>query len=275
MSEPLLALENTTLRLGARTLWKDLNLVVQPGEFIAVLGPNGAGKTSLLRGLLGLHEFASGKVSVQGKPPRRGNSDIGYIPQQKTFDRNLPIRGRDLVRLGLNGHRFGFARSSRHDLKRVNEVIHQVGASRYADKPLGVLSGGEQQRLRIAQSLLGKPRLLFCDEPLSSLDLQSQRSISELIDTYRKQNDAAVLFVTHDINPVLDMVDRVLYLVNGKWAIGTPEEVLTTELLSRLYGTPVDVLRVRGRIVVVNANDTPEQNGHHHVPSVHSGGGTV
>jgi zinc/manganese transport system ATP-binding protein len=275
MSEPLLSLENTTLRLGGRTLWKDLDLAVQPGEFIAILGPNGAGKTSLLRGLLGLHEFAKGDVAVQGKPPRRGNSDIGYIPQQKTFDRDLPIRGRDLVKLGLIGHRFGFVRSSKQGLQRVNEVIHEVGASRYADKPLGLLSGGEQQRLRIAQSLLGKPRLLFCDEPLSSLDLQSQRSISELIDAYRKQNNAAVLFVTHDINPVLDMVDRVLYLVNGKWAIGTPEEVLTTELLSRLYETPVDVLKVRGRIVVVNASDAPEQSGHHHVPSSHGSGGTV
>jgi zinc/manganese transport system ATP-binding protein len=273
MAEPLISLENTTLRLGGRTLWKDLDLAVQPGEFIAILGPNGAGKTSLLRGLLGLHEFAKGEVAVQGKPPRRGNSDIGYIPQQKTFDRDLPIRGRDLVKLGLNGHRFGFVRSSKQGLRRVNEVIREVGASRYADKPLGLLSGGEQQRLRIAQSLLGKPRLLFCDEPLSSLDLQSQRSVSELIDAYRKQNNAAVLFVTHDINPVLDMVDRVLYLVNGKWAIGTPEEVLTTELLSRLYETPVDVLKVRGRIVVVNASDAPELNGHHHVPSSHGSGG--
>lgn len=276
MSEPLISLENTTLRLGERTLWKELNLTVQPGEFIAILGPNGAGKTSLLRGLLGLHEFSGGSVLVQGKPPRRGNDAIGYIPQQKTFDRGLPIRGIDLVKLGLNGQRFGFMRSRPGDMKRVREVIREVGASRYAHKSIGLLSGGEQQRLRIAQSLLGKPQLLFCDEPLSSLDMQSQQSVSELIHTYRKQNNAAVLFVTHDINPILGMVDRVLYLVNGKWAIGTPEEVLTTELLSRLYGTPVDVLKVRGRIIVVNANDSAGLNGHHHIPSVHSSeGGTI
>jgi zinc/manganese transport system ATP-binding protein len=275
MPEPLLSLENTTLRLGERTLWRSLNLTIQPGEFIAILGPNGAGKTSLLKALLGLHEFSAGKAQIQGRPPRRGDDAIGYVPQQKTFDKDLPIRGIDLVKLGLNGHRFGFMRSKPGDMKRVREVIREVGASHYANKSIGLLSGGEQQRLRIAQSLLGKPRLLFCDEPLSSLDLQSQQLISELIDNYRKQNDAAVLFVTHDINPVLNMVDRVLYLANGKWAIGTPEEILTTEVLSKLYGTSVDVLKVRGRIVVVNASDTPELNGHHHVPSTHSGGGAV
>lgn len=272
MSESLISLQNATLRLGERTLWKGLDLTVKPGEFIAVLGPNGSGKTSLLRALLGLHEFSGGSATVEGKKPRKGNGSIGYIPQQKTFDRELPIRGRDLVMLGLNGHRLGFARRNKQDLRRVDEVIREVGASRYADTPIGLLSGGEQQRLRIAQSLLGRPKLLFCDEPLSSLDLKSQQSISSLIDTYRKQNGAAVLFVTHDINPVLDMVDKVLYLVNGKWVLGTPEKVLTTETLTKLYGAPVDVLKVRGRIVVVSASDTLEASGHHHIASVHAGG---
>ena len=272
MSESLITLENSTLRLGGRTLWKGLDLTIKPGEFIAILGPNGAGKTSLLRALLGLHEFSGGSALIEGRKPRKGNGAVGYIPQQKTFDRELPIRGRDLVMLGLNGHRLGFARRSKQDLRRVDEVIREVGASRYANTPIGLLSGGEQQRLRIAQSLLGKPRLLFCDEPLSSLDLKSQQSISSLIDRYRKQNSAAVLFVTHDINPVLDMVDKVLYLVNGKWVLGTPEEVLTTEVLSRLYGTTVDVLKVRGRIVVVSASDALEASGHHHISSAHAGG---
>jgi len=268
----LLKLEKTSLRLGGRTLWEGLDLSVKPGEFIAILGPNGAGKTSLLRGLLGLHEFSGGKVLIEGKKPQKGSENIGYIPQQKTFDRDVAIRGRDLVKLGLSGHRFGFFRSSRADLRQIDDAIREVGATHYADEPIGLLSGGEQQRLRIAQSLLGKPRLLFCDEPLSSLDMKSQQSISALIDTYRKENDAAVLFVTHDINPILSMVDRVLYLVNGKWAIGTPDEVLTTERLSELYEAPVDVLRVRGRIIVVNASDSLDQNGHHYIAATHSGG---
>jgi zinc/manganese transport system ATP-binding protein len=271
MSKALLKLEKVSLRLGARTLWEDLDISVKPGEFIAILGPNGAGKTSLLRGLLGLHEFSGGTAMIDGKKPQKGSEKIGYIPQQKTFDRDIAIRGRDLVKLGLSGHKFGFFRSNKAGLKQVEEVIADVDATRYADEPLGLLSGGEQQRLRIAQSLLGRPRLLFCDEPLSSLDMKSQQSISALIGDYRKKNDAAVLFVTHDINPILSMVDRVLYLVNGKWAIGAPDEVLTTERLSDLYGTPVDVLRVRGRIVVVNASDPLDENGHHHI-AAHSGG---
>ncbi|MDN5274982.1 MAG: metal transporter ATP-binding protein [Candidatus Saccharibacteria bacterium] len=267
-SKPLLSLKDTALQFGERTLWKELNLTVNEGEFIAILGPNGTGKTSLLRGLLGLQQFTEGTVSIRGTLPHRGNSDIGYIPQQKTFDKDLSIRGRDLVKLGLDGHRFGAVRRNKNVMKRVDEAIEEVGATRYADSPIGLLSGGEQQRLRIAQSLLSKPSLLLCDEPLSSLDLKSQQSISTLIDSYRKQFNTTVLFVTHDINPVLDIVDRVLYLVNGKWAIGTPEEILTTASLTQLYGTPVDVLRIRGRIIVVNASDNPGLSGHHHIPAI-------
>jgi zinc/manganese transport system ATP-binding protein len=267
-SQPLISITNSTFELDGRTLWRDLNFVVQPGEFVAVLGPNGSGKTTLLRGLLGLHDFKKGTVSVQGKPPRRGSGGIGYIPQQKTFDRDAPIRGRDLVALGLDGHKLGFRLGGNSQAYLIDEAIHEVGASDYADQPIGLLSGGEQQRLRIAQSLLSQPSLLFCDEPLSSLDLKSQQSVSKLINGYRKKTNAAVLFVTHDINPVLEMVDKVLYLANGKWAVGTPGEVLTTESLSKLYGTPVDVVKVRGRIVVVSGEGSGA-SGHHHIHAIH------
>lgn len=267
-SESLIDIQRSTLRLDGRTLWKDLDLAVKPGEFIAILGPNGAGKTTLLRMLLGLQQPAKGTMKILGEQPRRGGGGVGYIPQQKTFDRDAPIRGRDLVALGHNGHKLGFRFGSKKAGRLVDEAIREAGASDYADQPIGLLSGGEQQRLRIAQSLLSKPKLLFCDEPLSSLDLKSQQSVSQLIDGYRKKTGAAVLFVTHDINPVLDMVDRVLYLANGKWAIGTPDEVLTTESLSKLYGTPVDVVKVRGRILVVNAGEAV----HHHVHAAHKGG---
>jgi zinc/manganese transport system ATP-binding protein len=260
-TSPAISLENAALSFGKRTLWKDLDLTIKPGEFLAILGPNGTGKTSLLKVLLGLNKLAAGTIKILDEPPHRGNSEIGYIPQQKTFDKDLPIRGRDLVHFGFDGHRFGFVRHDKNAWARVDEVIKEVGAAKYADSPIGLLSGGEQQRLRIAQALLGKPSLLLCDEPLLSLDLKSQQAVSELIDSYRKRYNTAVLFVTHDINPVLSMVDRVLYLVGGKWAIGTPDEVLTTERLSELYGTPVDVLRVRDHIIVVNTND----NGHHHI----------
>jgi zinc/manganese transport system ATP-binding protein len=266
---PTISLHGAALRFGERTLWGDLSLDVAAGEFLAVLGPNGSGKTSLLKVLLGLQDLSAGTVEVCGRTPRRGSSLVGYIPQQKSFDRDLPLRGRDLVRLGLDGHRWGMG-WPRHDGRRqVAQAIAAVGAARYADSPIGMLSGGEQQRLRIAQALLGDPRVLLCDEPLLSLDLQHQQAVSSLIDARRRQADTSVVFVSHEVNPILPMVDRVLYLVGGRWAVGTPGEVMTGERLSDLYGTEVDVLRVRGRIVVVGASDAAhaEHGGHHHHPA--------
>jgi zinc/manganese transport system ATP-binding protein len=251
-----ISLRHATLRLGGRTLWDGLSLDVAAGEFLAVLGPNGSGKTSLLRVLLGLQHLSAGSVEVCGSTPRRGSSIVGYIPQQRSFDRDLPLRGQDLVRLGLDGHRWGVGLPARGDRRRrVADVIGAVGAAGYAGSPLGILSGGEQQRLRIAQALLGDPRVLLCDEPLLSLDLQHQQAVSGLIDARRRGADTSVVFVSHEVNPILSMVDRVLYLVGGRWAVGTPDEIMTSERLSALYGTDIDVLRVRGRIVVVGASD--------------------
>lgn len=266
-AEPTVCLRGATLRFGERELWGGLDLDVAPGEFVAVLGPNGSGKTSLLKVLLGLNRLSTGTVQVCGRRPRRGSDVVGYVPQQKAFDRDVPLRGRDLVRLGLDGHRWGTGLPSRAKRRLVDHAIADVGAAGYADAPLGLLSGGEQQRLRIAQALLGDPKVLLCDEPLLSLDLHHQQVTSELIDRRRRMSGTSVLFVTHEINPVLPMVDRVLYLVGSRWAIGTPEEVLTSERLSGLYGTDIDVLRVRGRIVVVGAPDAAHgDGGHHHHP---------
>ena len=251
-----------TLRFGDRTLWSDLDLVVPAGEFLAVLGPNGAGKTSLLQVLLGLEPLTSGTVSVCGRPPRTGDPSIGYVPQQKAFDRDMPIRGRDFVALGVDGHRFGWHRRGEAGEDRIRRAIDAVGASAFLDAPLGQLSGGEQQRLRIAQALVGDPQLLLCDEPLLSLDLQHQRAVSGLIDLRRQRSGTAVIFVTHEVNPILDVVDRVLYFVHGRWAIGTPDEVITSERLSDLYETDVEVIRSRGRLIIVGVPDTPE--GAHH-----------
>jgi zinc/manganese transport system ATP-binding protein len=254
------------MRFGARVLFEQLDLDLEAGEFLAVLGPNGAGKTTLLRMLLGLTPPTSGVVEIDGRPPRRGSHDVGYVPQQRAFDRDLPIRGRDLVRFGLDGHRRGLPFSSASTRERVDTAIRSVGAESYADAAIGRLSGGEQQRLRIAQALIGDPQVLLCDEPLLSLDLAHQQAVSELIDARRRATGTAVVFVTHEINPILPYVDRVLYLVGGRWAVGTPAEVLTTEGLTDLYGTEVDVLTVRGRIIVVGSEDTAltELGGHHH-----------
>jgi zinc/manganese transport system ATP-binding protein len=214
--------------------------------------------------LLVLQPLSSGTVTVCGAMPRRGSPLVGYVPQQRAFDRDLPLRGRDLVRLGLDGHRFGPGWPSRSRRQQVQDVIAEVGAAAYADAPVGLLSGGEQQRLRIGQAVLGNPRLLLCDEPLLSLDLAHQQAVSALIDSRRLASNSSVIFVTHEVNPVLPLVDRVLYLVGGRWAVGTPDEVMTSERLSTLYGTQVDVLRVRGRIVVVGAPEDTHADRHRH-----------
>ncbi|MGV9610693.1 metal ABC transporter ATP-binding protein [Nocardia xishanensis] len=255
-------LDDARLSFGDRTLWQGLDLEVAPGEFIAVLGPNGSGKTSLLKVLLGQLALGSGRAFVAGSPARAGNPDIGYIPQQKTIDAGVQLRGVDLVGLGVDGHRWGLGLRGRAERRRkVDAAIAAVGAEKFANAPLESMSGGEQQRLRVAQALVGDPKVLLCDEPLLSLDLANQRLVAELIDRRRRSHDTAVLFVTHEINPILPLVDRVLYLVDGKFRIGAPDEVMTSEVLSELYRTEVDVLRVRGRLVVVGTGDTMDALG--------------
>ncbi|ANS25507.1 metal ABC transporter ATP-binding protein [Rhodococcus opacus] len=253
---PALELTGARLSFGERTLWQNLDLTVEPGEFVAVLGPNGSGKTSLLKVLLGQLALSSGTARIAGSPARKGNSHVGYIPQQKSLDDGLPLRGRDLVGLGVDGHQWGtgiLRRGRRRAI--VDAAVAEVGAQNYADAPIGSMSGGEQQRLRIAQALVGNPQILLCDEPLLSLDLANQNLVSGLIDRRRRTHDTAVLFVTHEINPILPLVDRVLYLVDGQFRIGKPEEVMTSEVLSELYRTDVEVLHVRGRLVVIGTGD--------------------
>jgi zinc/manganese transport system ATP-binding protein len=261
VTTPAVRVDRVGLRFGARALWEGLSFELGAGEFLAVLGPNGTGKTSLVRMIMGLLRPSAGVVEVNGQAPARARAGIGYIPQHRAFDPGLPLRGRDLVRLGLDGQRWGIGRARRQAEARVAGALQEVGAAAYADRPVGRLSGGEQQRLRIAQALVSDPSLLLADEPLLSLDLASQRMVTSLLDARRRSSGTPVVFVTHDINPVLAMVDRVLYLAPGDWAIGPAREVLTSETLSSLYRTPVDVLELRGRIVVVG---TPDDHGAHH-----------
>jgi zinc/manganese transport system ATP-binding protein len=262
----VVSVDALALRFGDRTLWEGLSFDLQQGEFLAVLGPNGTGKTSLIRILLGLLEPSEGRVLVNGRAPAEGRQHVGYVPQQRAFDRDLALRARDLVRLGLDGHRWGIGRLDADGRARTERALASVGASDYANAPVGRLSGGEQQRLRIAQALVADPTLLLADEPLLSLDLAYQHTITGLLDDRRRSAGTPVLFVTHDINPVLEMVDKVLYLAPGSWAIGAPDEVLTSETLTKLYGTDVDVLRVRGRVVVVG---TPDDQHVHHLDHEH------
>ncbi|MEU3984491.1 ATP-binding cassette domain-containing protein [Streptomyces sp. NPDC026672] len=259
----VIGMRGASLSYGARTLWKDLDLDVRPGEFLAVLGPNGSGKSSLVRILLGRQSLSAGTLSVLGRAPRDAARHIGYIPQQAETSAQALLRARDLVRFGIDGHRFAPRLRTTAVRGRVDEILEAVGASAYADVPLGMLSGGERQRVRIGQALATDPRILLCDEPLVSLDLYHQRAVTELIDARRRSHGTAVVFVTHEINPVLGLVDRVLYLAPGGHRVGAPDEVLTSASLSRLYDAQVDVVRVRGRVVVVGVPDDPSTPPHH------------
>lgn len=261
---PVLEVRGAALHRGDRELWSGLDLTVEPGEFIAVLGPSGSGKTTLLRSILGLQPLSTGEIRVAGEPVRKGNRRIGYVPQQRSLAPDTSMRARDLVALGVQGSRFGFPVPHRGDRAKVDGLLQAVGASHFADRRVGLLSGGEQQRLRVGQALADEPSLLLCDEPLSNLDLANQVAVTDIIDRQRRERDAAVLFVTHDINPILGRVDRILYIAGGRFLLGTPDEVLQTRVLTDLYGTPVFVLRAGDRLVVVGVPDAEPHHDHDH-----------
>ncbi len=251
----VLNVRTASVSFGERSIWNNLDLAVAPGEFIAVIGANGSGKTVLLKAILGQLQLSNGAIELLGEKVPHGSRQIGYIPQHRQADSGLPLRARDLLRMGLDGHRFGVPFPSRATAHRVSEMLAAVGAEGLANTPIGQLSGGQLQRIRVAQAVIDNPKLILADEPLSALDLKQQSLVAELIDSQRQLNGAAVLFVTHDVNPVLDYIDRVLYLANGQFRIGTPDEVLRSDVLSTLYGRSVDVVRNQGRIAVLGSSD--------------------
>lgn len=258
-TQPVLELRGATLAHGDRVLWHDLDLQMRPGEFIAVLGGNGSGKSSLLKTIIGQQALTAGSVMVAGKPvggAARGSRAVGYVPQRISLDPAAALRVRDLVRLGVDGHRLGPGIfTARRTRRRVDALLDEVGATALADAPVSQLSGGEMQRVRIAEALAGEPELLLCDEPLAALDIGQSRRIVTLIDEYRRSHGTSVLFVTHDINAVLGIADRVLYLAGGRFRLGPPEEVLASATLTDLYGAPIDVFRTQGRVIIVAAAD--------------------
>jgi zinc/manganese transport system ATP-binding protein len=260
--------EGAQVRLGGRTVWSDVSLGIRPGEFAAVLGPNGAGKSTLLKAILGLLPLRAGSANVLGRPPGELNAQIGYLPQRHSFDAAARIRGVDIVRLGLDGARWGVplpGRASREARRRVGEAIERVSASAYAERPIGRLSGGEQQRLLIAQALVRRPRLLLLDEPLDSLDLPNQVSVAALVQRICSDEGVAVMLVAHDVNPILPYLDRVVYFAGETAVEGTPREVITSETLTRLYAAPIEVLETSdGRLVVVGTPEPPAIHGDRH-----------
>jgi zinc/manganese transport system ATP-binding protein len=257
------SLRGVAARIGDRTLFHDVDLDLAEGEFVALLGPNGAGKSTLITMLLGLRSAAAGTITVLGRPAGKANSQIGYLPQRRGFDATARVRGIDLVRLGLDGDKWGIpapwrrlTTAGRADAARVDEVIALVGASAYAHRGIGDLSGGEQQRLLIAQALVRRPRLLLLDEPLDSLDLPNQQAIAALVTRICRTENVTVVMVAHDVNPILTHLDRAVYLGASGVVAGRPDQVITSQTLTGLYGVPIEVLRAAdGRLVVVGQPD--------------------
>ena len=270
---PTVELRGATASLGGRTVWSGVDLTVEPGEFVAVIGPNGAGKSTLVKVLLGLLPLAGGTARVLGRAPGAASDRIGYLPQRRSFDPGLRVRGIDVVRMGLDGDRWGvplpgasrISRRRREDDRRVDEVLRLVGATSYARRPVGRMSGGEQQRLLIAQALVRSPALMLLDEPLDSLDLPNQAAVAALISGICRDRGVTVILVAHDVNPILSSLDRVVYLAGGGAVAGTPQEVIRSDTLSRLYGTPIEVLTTSdGRLVIVGQPEAPAHHSDRH-----------
>jgi zinc/manganese transport system ATP-binding protein len=264
----LVDVREATVVLGRRTVWANVSATVSAGEFVAILGPNGVGKSTLLKAILGLVPLHAGTVRLLGRAPGQANHEVGYLPQRRSFDAGLRVRGLDVVRLGLDGDRWGVpipGKRSRMAAARVRELAEVVGATGYAHRPIGQLSGGEQQRLLIAQALARRPRLVMLDEPLDSLDLPNQAAIAALIRRIASADKVAVIVVAHDVNPILPYLDRVIYLGRGGAVSGAPDQVITADTLSRLYGTPIEVLSTSdGRLVVVGQPEAPAVHSDRH-----------
>jgi zinc/manganese transport system ATP-binding protein len=247
----LLTLDGIGVRLGGRQILSDVSFTISKGEFAGLIGPNGAGKTTLLRVILCLQQPSAGKVLIDGGQHARTRRLIGYVPQKLLIDPDVPLRARDVVSLGLDGHRLGFALPSRQRRDLIQTALADVGAGKFAGARVGELSGGEQQRVMIAHALISRPRLLLLDEPLANLDLKSEQEIVTLLGKLAREHQIAVLLSAHDMNPLLHVMDRIVYVANGHVATGSTDEVVTSEGLSRLYGHHVDVVRVHNRVLVV------------------------
>lgn len=260
----VVALDHATLRIGGRNVLSDMSFDIEAGEFIGVLGPNGAGKTTLMRAILGLLAPSSGSVRVFGKTPRRGNPAIGYLPQLRTVLPDLRVRGRDFIASSLNGELWGLPSLSAHDRAAIEETLDSVGARDLAARPLSEMSGGERQRLLLAQALIGQPKLLLLDEPLISLDARHQEVAIDVVKRVCRELEITVLFSAHELNQLLGTLDRVLYLGNSQAVLGTVDEVVTAPVLSRLYGTDIQVVRADGHIFVMSRGRDVERADHLH-----------
>jgi len=257
-------LDHATISISGRSVLADASFAIRAGEFIGVLGPNGAGKTTLMRAILGLLPPSAGAIRVFGHTPQRGDRTIGYLPQVRTVLPDLRVRGLDFIGSSLHGERWGLPSLNRHDRAMIEETLEAVGARDLARRPLSDMSGGERQRLLLAQSLIGSPKLLLLDEPLISLDARHQEVAIGVVRKVCRERGITVLFSAHELNQLLGTLDRVLYLGNGQAVLGTVDEVITAPVLSRLYDTDIQVVRAEGHIFVMSRGRDVEVSDHQH-----------
>jgi zinc/manganese transport system ATP-binding protein len=261
--QEILSVQEVSVQLGARRILDRVDFGIAPGEFTGLIGSNGAGKTTLLRVILGLQAASTGRVLIEGRPRTRGRSPIGYVPQKFLLDADLPLRARDLVGLGIDAHRLGIPRPSPRRRALVEETLEAVGAEDFADQRVGELSGGQQQRVLIAHALVGHPRLLLLDEPLANLDLRAGREVVALLARITAERGVAVLISAHEMNPLLPVMERIVYIAAGRGVSGPTAEIVRADVLSELYGSHVDVLDVHGRVLVIaGAGDDSDLQGH-------------
>jgi zinc/manganese transport system ATP-binding protein len=257
-STPIVVADDLAAGYGSRVIWQDASFTISRGEFVALLGPNGAGKTTLIRLLLGLYKPVGGSLKIFGQKPEKGNPHIGYVPQRRPIDDEIRVNALEFVRLGLSGTKWGIGlpKAGRKERDAALEAMSAVDARELAYRPLGELSGGELQRIFLAQALVGKPDLLLLDEPLANMDIRRETGLIRLVSSIARSRHIAVMLIAHDINPLLPVVDRIMYVVNGRIATGKVHEVITSQVLSSLYDAPIEVLKdSRGRVAVLGTEE--------------------
>jgi zinc/manganese transport system ATP-binding protein len=259
-----LAFDAASIQLGGRNILTDVSFSIEDGEFIGMLGANGAGKTTLMRAALGLVPLSGGAIRVLGQLVRRGNASIGYMPQARGNFANLRLTGYDVVASAADGVGWGLPRLDAAMRREIDWALDTVGARDLARRSLSEISGGERQRLLLSQALLGRPRILLLDEPLISLDPGHQKSVIEIVKRLRDELKIAIVFSAHELNPLIHAIDRVLYLGAGKAVLGAVDDVITGPVLSRLYGTEIEVVRVGRRVFVMAGDVDVERDAHLH-----------
>ena len=236
---------------GAKTpSLEGVTATVEAGELVGVVGPNGSGKTTLIRVLLGVLAPSTGQALAFGQragewKPRALAQRVGVVSQRE--EPVFPLRVRQAVSFGRYPHLGPVGAPGADDRRAVDRALERCDVAHLADRWVATLSGGEWQRVRIARALAQEPRALVLDEATASLDVKHEMEVFELVRALVKEQNLAGLLVTHHVNLAARYVDRLLVMNEGKAAaVGPPTEVLTPELLARVFEWPVAMTDWRG-----------------------------